>query len=109
MTPEEFLRLRDEQAMNIYAARLKILEARRLANECELPCNLRAATPRDVVVDAVLWYPHLEPKWFIVDEVLYPNDAFKAFIADDGCRYGLNGAFVEVGRYSPPSAAEEER
>jgi hypothetical protein len=49
MTPEEFLRLRDEQAMNIDAARLKILEARRLANECELPCNLRAATPRDVV------------------------------------------------------------
>lgn len=30
-----------------------------------------------------------------VEELLYSNDMFKAFIATDGCRYGLDGAYVE--------------
>jgi hypothetical protein len=29
-----------------------------------------------------------------VDEVLRPNDEWKAFSADDGCRYGLDGLWV---------------
>lgn len=29
-----------------------------------------------------------------IDEVLHPNDDFKAFCADDGCRYGLHDLWV---------------
>ncbi len=75
-----------------------------------LPKNLRPATADDIKVDAIIWYParsedniDLEnddddwcPYWTMVDEPLYYGDLFKAFHAMDGCRYGLNGAFVEV-------------
>ena len=30
-----------------------------------------------------------------IEEVINPN-AWNAFIADDGCRYGLDGSFVKV-------------
>jgi len=32
----------------------------------------------------------------VIDEVRYPNDSFKAFIAEDGCRYGLDGSFIKI-------------
>ena len=31
---------------------------------------------------------------FMVDEVLRPDDDFKAFVADDGCWYGLMNLYV---------------
>jgi len=35
-------------------------------------------------------------KYFVgtIDEVLYPDDQYKAFCSDDGCRYGLNSCYV---------------
>jgi hypothetical protein len=84
------------------AARLKeIAEA-----EAALPPQLRKATAKDIVVDALIWYPEhtirvgaeeitVETHWHIVEEVLYPNDDWKAYLADDGCRYGLDNAYVE--------------
>lgn len=66
---------------------------------------LRVAVPADIVVGAVLWYEHDGWKpdsgekrcyFLIVDDVLRPNDPWKAFTAHDGCRYGLDGAMVEV-------------
>ena len=33
---------------------------------------------------------------FTVDEVRDPEDDFKAFVADDGCRYGLKGLSVAL-------------
>ena len=30
-----------------------------------------------------------------IEEVLRPNDSWKAFCADDGCRYGLDGCFIK--------------
>lgn len=97
MKPQEFLKIQKEQQQIIEKSRAIISKARDEANKCELPANLRQATPRDIVVGAVLWYPRFSgTKWLIIDEVLHPSDAWKAFCADDGCRYGLDGAFVDV-------------
>lgn len=64
----------------------------------ETPVNLRPATPEDVVVGAVLYYLKGDDGPFcnLVDEVYRPSDPWKAYCAHDGCRYGLEGAFVEV-------------
>lgn len=70
--------------------------------------------PSDIVEGAIIWYPEWVDVreysceddeddegvqvalWTEVCEVLCPNDDFKAFHALDGCRHGLDGAFVEV-------------
>lgn len=75
-----------------------------LAREAARPTGaLRVATPADIVVGALLWYEREEDGdegnphyWCIVEDVLRPSDAWKAFTAHDGCRYGLDGAMVEV-------------
>ena len=112
MTPDEFKKIRDEQNRIIDHAREIMNSAREIAEKCELPSALRPATPADIVANAILWYPRFtRRKWLIVDEVLYPSDAFKAFCDDLGSRYGLDGAFVEIksGPTPPaPAAAEQE-
>jgi hypothetical protein len=73
------------------------LQAYADADLAALPAKLRPATPKDIVEGAILWYPHWsEKKWSMVVDVRYPDDQWKAYCADDGCRYGLDGAFVEV-------------
>jgi hypothetical protein len=73
------------------------LQAYEDAELAALPSKLRPAEERDVIEGAVLWYPHWQDKkWVIVDEVRDPSDEFKAYCSEDGCRYGLHGAFVEV-------------
>lgn len=75
-----------------------------LATEKAEPTGaLRVAVPADIVVGALLWYEREEDGdegnphyWCIVDEVLRPSEAWKAFTAHDGCRYGLDGAMVEL-------------
>lgn len=76
------------------------------AAEAPLPNKLRPAEPKDIIEGAILWYPeHRQasdgedealPYWKLVGEVLRPNDEWKTYCAEDGCRYGLDGAFVEV-------------
>ena len=56
--------------------------------------DLRRATSVDIVEGAVIYYPSEDPFWMIVEEVLRPDDDFKAYTAHDGCRYGLHGAYV---------------
>jgi len=73
--------------------------------EAKLPEKLRPAVASDIVEGAIIWYPDWrdeehgnEPDcrlWNMVDEVMYPNDDWKAYVAHDGCRYGLYAAFVE--------------
>lgn len=98
MKPKEYLKIRKEMnAVRRHADTVESLAYDATA-DAKLPDSLRPATPTDIVVDAVLWYPDNDeghPKWCIVDEVRDPGDAFKAFISD-GCRYGLEGCFVEV-------------
>ncbi len=71
----------------------------------KMPQNLRPATAEDIKVGARIWYDGSdgldspsEPYYCrVVEEVLHPNDPWKAYCADDGCRYGLDGAMVEMG------------
>ena len=64
-----------------------------------MPKRIRPATAEDIVNGAIIWYPKDEDSdthWKYVGLVMYPNDQWKAYCAHDGCRYGLDGAFVEA-------------
>ena len=59
----------------------------------------RPAEPRDICEDAVLIYLDENGNFdyaTCVLEVLNPANMFKAYTATDGCRYGLEGAYVEL-------------
>lgn len=72
-------------------------DALQTAWEVPLPSNLRAATPSDIMEGAILWYPGFSGRlWTEVSSVADPSDDFKGYLSDDGCRYGLRGAFVET-------------
>lgn len=63
----------------------------------KLEPKLRRAFPEDITVGNVLIYPATEISEeftkFVI-EVLRPSDNWKAFSAEDGCRYGLEGAYI---------------
>lgn len=77
-----------------------LLIARIEADNSPPPERKRPATPEDIRVGAVIW--HVMDRedggdyWHIIKEVQYPDDLFKAYIADDGCRYGLDRAYVAI-------------
>jgi hypothetical protein len=85
------------------AAKAREIEtaAEEAAEAVPIPKKIRPAESKDIVEGAVIWYPEWFDEdgdsrcWNIVDEVLRPNDRFKAYNAHDGCRYGIDGAFVE--------------
>lgn len=58
--------------------------------------KIRPAVTTDIVVGNELVLVGDDEKLFvkIVEEVLHPNDDWKAFCADDGSRYGLLGLWV---------------
>lgn len=66
------------------------------------PSKTRPATPADIKEGAIIWYARHHDDdyagWHIVADVIDPRDDFKAYWyrADDGCRYGLFGAVVEI-------------
>lgn len=88
----------------LQAAREKLANTLTLASETARPVGaLRVATAADIVVGALLWYAREEDGdegnpwfWCIVEDVIHPNDMWKAYTAHDGCRYGLDGAMIEV-------------
>jgi hypothetical protein len=98
MTPQEFLKIKKQEEKKIKIARLKIDAARELANGCPFPTEIREANEKDIKPDAIIWYKDGDngPFWVIVDEVLRPSDMWKAYSDTEGCRYGLDGAFVEI-------------
>jgi len=59
--------------------------------------RFRQATSKDIVADATVYIEgddgDLHKK--VIEEVLRPSDEFKAFSADDGCRYGLDGCYIK--------------
>ena len=89
-----------EAERRIDEARIFAEKALDAAREIPPPKHLRKATADDVLVGNIFWY--LRPKkdggpyWMMISEVYRPNDQWKAFCAHDGCRYGLNGAMIEV-------------
>ncbi len=96
MTPQEYLKIAEAQWQRINEARDVMAAAYAESAACPLPENLRPATARDIVLGAVLWYPAWDDtKWAIVEDVIHPDDDFKAYMWD-GSRYGLSGAFVEA-------------
>lgn len=99
MTPEEYAEVVKEQNVIIKKAYSIINKARCKADKAKMPKNIRAATAKDMVEGNIIWHKrevkYGGPFWNIVDAVLSPNDLFKAYCADDGCRYGLDGAFVK--------------
>ncbi len=98
MTPREFLLARRPLQIIIAEARKMIDQYEEDAHESSLPSNLRPAVPGDIVEGALIWYKHGDNGhfWQIVEEVLRPNDPWKAYSAEDGCRYGLDDAWVEL-------------
>ena len=76
-------------------ARRKLDDAKRKA---KFPKEVRPCLSDDIKVGAIIWYKHGDdgPFWMMVEEVLAPNDLYKGYEAEDGCRYGLDDAWVEV-------------
>ena len=58
--------------------------------------NFRKAAPKDIVVGNTVYLlgDNMEIYTQTIEEVLRPDDQFKAYVADDGCRYGLAGLYV---------------
>ena len=94
---DEYVRVKNRLEEEIAKMRRKIENVRKYALDCNLPENLRPATPRDIVVDAIIWVPDIDEEfayWHLIEEVYSPSDPYKGYCAG-GCRYGLDGAFVE--------------
>ena len=51
-----------------------------------------------IVEGAIIWYKHGDdgPFWRFVYSLGYYGDAFKAYTANDGSRYGIDDAWIEV-------------
>lgn len=96
MTPTEYLKIEKAQREIIEAAEKRISEAREQAEKCPPPKNRRPAKASDIVEGAIIWHElakeHGGYYWNIVAEPMHYGDAY---CADDGCRYGLQGAYVE--------------
>lgn len=95
MTPREYLEIKRQVENNIKRLKLVLRDAFESAQQHPFPENVRSATAQDIAVGQVVWYREDSSHWLIVDEVLNPSDSFKAFLSD-GCRYGLDGALIEV-------------
>lgn len=88
--------LRAKEEAGRFLAQVGQLEV--IARAGPLPVYLRKATPEDIVVGNIIWYKHGDegPFWMQIGRVLCPNDDFKAYVSHDGCRYGLDDAWVEI-------------
>lgn len=98
MTPQEYKILSDALNHITYNITKFLDTAKEEADKCPLPKNLRLATANDIVEGTIIWYKHGDNGhfWQIVVDVLRPNDPYKAYCAEDGCRYGLDDAWIEV-------------
>jgi hypothetical protein len=98
MTPEEYVKIEEEQETIIENAYDIINKAKEEADKAKMPKDVRSATAQDIVEGNIIWHKRKVKDggsyWNIVEDVLHPNDLFKAYIAHDGCRYGLDRAFV---------------
>lgn len=98
MTAKEFLKERRKLRRQLAATHEKIN-----ALDIDFPGegNLREAEPKDIRVGRVIWQLDCDigvPMWQIIEEIRDPRDDFKAFVAEDGCRYGLHDCWVEAGK-----------
>lgn len=111
MNPKEYLMLERELSAVMRLCGDRIAAARKQADKAKPPHReeIRRATPNDIKVGTIIWNEKGDNGWFwnVVEEVHYPNDPFKAYTADDGCRYGLDGAWVYASPHpKKPQAAK---
>ncbi len=97
MTPAEYWKTKTKLDAEISQLRQRINSAQAEAEGTDLPRTIRPTTPEDITQGAVIWYlcGDYGPYWNIVEEVINPNDQWKAYCGEDGCRYGLDDAWVE--------------
>jgi len=85
---------------NFYVEKIALYERQidLMKNCLEFPDfeTLRKATKYDVRVGNIFYYFDGDEgkHWHEIIEVYRPDDDFKAYCGEDGCRYGLDGAFV---------------
>ena len=98
MTPEEFQKERELSAHIISMINKDLDKKEEEAMKSPFPEKVREATASDITEGAILWYKDLDDGegWVIIDEVYKPNDSYEAYCGHDGCRYGLDGAFVRI-------------
>ena len=93
---DAYLKIKREQEGIIKDARAKLALAKEEAELCPVPTNLKPATAEDIISGQVIWLDGDDGYvWRIVADVWRPSDAFKGYDTDDGCRYGLHGAYIE--------------
>lgn len=98
MTPEKFVEERRAIRARIVDLQVGLDTTYEILKTSPFPEHTRPANHADMKVGAVLWYKDFDDGagWQIVEEVLHPKSNWKAYVAEDGCRYGLDGAFVRV-------------
>ena len=101
MKPTEYLELKRQKEAEIEKLEQEIQAARDEAMATPPPDNLQPAVASDIALGAIIWEevgpdPDYPTEWgfFVVEEVLRPDDEWKAYVTN-GCRRGLYGAFVE--------------
>lgn len=92
MKSKEYQALRTAILLEIERLEKKLAEAR---EQVQIPGKsfLREMTGRDVFVGQIVFYLD-ENRWCTVEQVISVNNPTRAFVADDGGRYGLRDAFV---------------
>jgi len=99
ITPQHYQTIKELTAQKIDELLCALEAMKEEAENCPEPAVLTQATAANIIEGSIIWYvtdDELQTCWVIVEEVLNPSDEFKAFCADDGCRYGLDGAYIEV-------------
>ena len=97
MSPEEYVKIREKHFKDILKIKNKIKKLEALVDNTP-PMDLIQAVPIDIQVGALVWIDGDDGfVWKVIEEVLKPTDMFKAFTAEDGCRYGLDGCYVSKG------------
>ncbi len=77
----------------------KVLELQKseLWGALEQPKKVREAIPEDIKVGNIIWTEgDSKMYWQAIEFVYNAEDRWKGYVANCGCRYGLDGAFVEV-------------
>jgi hypothetical protein len=106
MTPEEYLKIEAALRAVIDTAETQLAEAREKADNAKHPPldQLRRAQADDIRRGLIVWHDNGDSGWFwhVVSEPRHYGDDFKAYFADDGCRYGLRGAWVSIAAHPEP-------
>ena len=96
MRPREYLMLKNTNETIINNIREQMHIAKKYV---EIPNikNLRKMETSDVFVGQMVFYNN-EDGWFwhIIEEVYDTTDQFKSYCCEYGCRYGIDGKYVEV-------------